>query len=300
LNAPAHSASPGLIASDRKVSKGSIVVLALSVLTAFGLLLYMVRLFSSFGLGEDWFQYNQTGWRLLQGLPIYGTPIAEILYLYNPPWMILLLLPLEVLPFQIGYALLLLISLGLVVVVAQRYKLGLVAVLLIIASPPVIYTLSHGQVDILVVAGCLLVPAYLIPLVAMMKPQDAVLSVLSIPKSRWKATLLVTVAVVGLSFVCFGWWPMVVAREPGPVLDLPGLMRGTWPYKLGLGAVMLAIALYKKDNLLLLAASPLFSPYAHTYSFIGLSLCVARLKPLPAFLLVAAWWAACLYTPWFW
>ena len=139
--------------------------------------------------------------------------------------MILLLLPMEVFPFQVGYALLLLVSLGLVIFVAQKLKLGLIAVLLIIVSPPVIYTLSHGQVDILVVAGCLLIPAYLVPLVAMIKPQDAILSVLSIPKQSWKSALVVTLAGVGLSFVFFGFWPLVVARVPGPVIDLPSLMR---------------------------------------------------------------------------
>ena len=36
-----------------------------------------------------------------------------------------------------------------------------------------------------------------------------------------------------------------------------------------------------------------------TLYFFGLSLCVARLKPLPATLLVVAWWAIYLYTPWF-
>jgi hypothetical protein len=146
-----------------------------------------------------------------------------------------------------------------------------------------------------------LIPAYLVPLVAMIKPQDAILSVLSIPKRSWKSALVVTLAGVGLSFVFFGFWPLVVARVPGPVLDLPSLMRDkVWLFRLGAGAVMIAFSIYKKDSLLLLAASPLLAPYAHTYSFVGLSVWVARLKPLPAALLIAAWWAACLYTPWFW
>ena len=90
-----------------------------------------------------------------------------------------------------------------------------------------------------------------------------------------------------------------ISRLPGPVMDLPRLIREGWLYKLVLCAVLVAIALRKKDNLLMLAASPLLSPYAHMFSFFGLSLCVARLKPLPATLLVVAWWAIYLYTPWF-
>ncbi len=275
------------------------VILALAVLTVFGLTLYMVRRFVAFGLGEDWVNLWQTGWRLLRGQPLYGMPVGEVFYYYNPPWLMLFLLPLVVWPFYVSYALLLLISMGLVIFLARQLKLGLFALFLTIVSPPVIFNLSHGQVDILIVAACLLVPDYLMPLVALMKPQTAILGVLSIPRRRWLLALAITAAGVGLSFVFFGFWPAAVASTPGPVADLPRLMREGWVYKLCLGAVLVAIALRKKDKLLLLAASPLLSPYAHTFSFFGLSLCVARLKPLPATLLVGAWWVVCLFTPWF-
>jgi hypothetical protein len=291
------TAAAGQAAAARKVSKTSVLVLVVAVAAAFGLILFMVRRFSAFGFGEDWFVFRETGWRLLNGQPLYGTPVGGVLYYYNPPWMVLLLLPLEVWPFQVSYALLLLISLAAVIFLAQRFKLGLFATLLTIVSPSVIYTLSHGQVDILVVAGCFLAPSFLVPLVALIKPQAAILTVLSIPRSRWVLALAVTLAGVGLSFVFFGFWPAVVAKVPGPVIDLPGLVKEQWPLRLCLCAVMVAFAIYKKDNLLLLAASPLLSPYVHAYSFIGLSLVIARLKPLPAALLIAAWWAVGPFIP---
>ena len=281
------------------MSKASVIIAVLAIAATYGLILYMVRQFIALGFGEDWYLFSQTGWRLVRGQPIYGAPIREVFYYYNPPWMTLLLLPLEVWPFEVSYALLILVSLGLVLYLAQRLKLGLFATLLTIVSPPVILVLSHGQVDILIVAGCLLAPNYLLPLVALTKPQAAILAILSIPRERWKLALVITLAGVALSFVFFGFWPVAVASIPGPVMDLPRLIREGWLYKLVLCAVLVAIALRKKDNLLMLAASPLLSPYAHMFSFFGLSLCVARLKPLPATLLVVAWWTIYLYTPWF-
>lgn len=241
--------------------------------------------------GVDWLQYHETAKLLWRGESIYGTKVgAECLY-YNAPWLLLLLFPVAILPFRLGYAIFSVLNLGLVLGVAYRLQLSPRQLALLTLSPPVAYVLIHGQVDIFVVSLCLLLPLEFIPLVVAAKPHAALALVLkALP--AWRKTVVITLVGLLLSLLIWGNWPLTVLTLPRPFAVNPNnFWLNFWPNQLPLAVLFLVLAIDRRDDFFLLAASPFMSPYAEVYSFFGPALAlIKRLKPWQAACVVAAWW----------
>src|SRR5690606_16539584 len=121
--------------------------------------------------GDDWETFQGAAQRLLDGESLYGTRITHAYY-SNPPWLATLLIPLGLLPFKLGWAILCAASLGAALLLLRRWQpqAGLVKPLLILLSPPMVYILMHGQIDALVISGVWL-PTQYWAIVALTKPQ---------------------------------------------------------------------------------------------------------------------------------
>ena len=74
------------------------------------------------------------------------------------------------------------------------------------------------------------------------------------------------------------------------------LWLGLWPFQVPAGVTLLLFGLSRKDERLLLAASPFLSPYATISSMLGPWLAVLMfLEKWQAAIVWLSWWAAVAY-----
>ncbi|MEB2287836.1 MAG: glycosyltransferase family 87 protein [Anaerolineae bacterium] len=134
--------------------------------------------------GDDWETFRGAAWRILDAAPpLYGEPVTHAYY-SNPPWLAVLCIPLALLPFRLGWAALAAATLGVALLLLRRWnrQASLVKPVLVLLSPPMFYTIMHGQVDLLIIGGVLL-PAQWWALVALTKPQAALGLLAGVPRA---------------------------------------------------------------------------------------------------------------------
>ncbi len=246
--------------------------------------------------GVDWETFYAAAERVWTGQPLYGEEVVWHSHFYNPPWVAVLLAPLALLPFRWGWAVVSVATLILVTAVVRRWRGGYVRVILVLLSPPMLYTLLHGEIDGLVLGGLLLPQQYWI-LVALSKPQVAFGLMFGIPRKKWLPTVALTGSVMLVSLLWFGNWPLEILRQPKPLLtDTWNLWLGLWPYQVPAGVALLLFGLSRRDERLLVSASPFLFPYATISSLLGPWAAVCTfLTEWQAVLVLASWWAATVY-----
>ena len=244
--------------------------------------------------GDDWDFHRSAVQRMLSGESLYNAKLGQIQAKnHYPPWVATALLPLAVLPFNVGRGLLSGLSFVVLIMVARRYKLSIMKQALVLLSPPMLYTLLHGQIDVLVL-GILLLPEPWRLVLSITKPQVSIAFLFGIQRKNWLRAIIIAAAVMGISFLIFGLWPLEYARQS---VDIIGnglnIWGGLWPYQVPLGLVLLLRAIERRDERYLMASSPFFLPYAATSSLIGpwVALC-GFLKDWQALIVLLAWWAA--------
>lgn len=219
--------------------------------------------------GIDWEVFREAGRRVWTGQPLYGELLSSHGYFYNPPWVAVILAPLGLLPFRWGWAILSTATLLLVAAVMHRWQGGPGRRILALLSPPVLYIVLHGETDGMVLAGVLL-PQEWWALVALSKPQVTIGLVFGVARSRWLAAAAITGAVLLISLIWFGNWPFTLIRQPRPLVqDTWNMWLGLWPFQVPAGVAILLLGISRRDERLLLAASPFLSPYATVSNLLG-------------------------------
>jgi hypothetical protein len=267
----------------------------LGVAALAGLALIIVFTLAPIPGGDDWEIFHGAAQRILKGVPLYGEKVTHGYY-YNPPWLAVLFAPLGGLPFRLGWAILSVVSLVGVAAVVRRWGGSLIATILVLLSPAMIYTLLHGQIDGLVLSGVLLPQEWWI-LVAVTKPQIAIGLLLGIPRAKLLRALLVSGLVLLVSFLLFGNWPLQAYRQPRTFQDQThNLWLGLWPFQVPAGIALLLLGMSRRDERWLIAGSPFLLPYAATSSLLGpwAVLCTV-LTEWQALIVLASWWGAVVY-----
>lgn len=227
-----------------------------------------VYLFTFAPAGDDWETFYGAARRVSAGAPIYGEKVTHAFY-SNPPWVAGLMVPLALFPFQIGQGILAVASLVVIAALARKYDLGILKLVLIILSPPMVYTLLHGQIDALILGGVLLPSEWWI-LVGLSKPQVAIALVFGINRQRWVRALIATAGVFLLSIALWGLWPLDVINQPAPFVGAThNIWLGLWPFQVPVGVALVLVGIQRGDERSLIAASPFFAPYAATSSLLG-------------------------------
>lgn len=205
---------------------------------------------------------------------------------YNPPWAILPLLPLALLPETWGRGVLIVVSLLSFAYTAKRLGASPLAMALILLSPLVVLCVQFGNIDWLVVLGFVLPPPVaLFFLVA--KPQVGLVMALYYAVRAWQERKLietvapVTIALL-LSFLVYGFWP---AQATGLVAQ--GWNTSLWPYSIPVGIALTVAAVRKREYAM--AASPCLSPYVAPYSWIGVLFALCNSVPELAAAVVGLW-----------
>lgn len=268
------------------------------LLAAVFALLVAAFLASPWSGGDDWKVFHDAGRRVLGGEPLYGEAVMAGYYYYNPAWFALLLAPSGLLPIRLGWAILSAATLIAGVALLRRWEpgSGIIKPVLVLLSPPMIYLLLHGQIDMIIISAVFL-PAEWWALAAFTKPQVALGLVAGIPRGRWLRTILVSGTVLAVTLILFGLWPLELIDQPPSFIDIGhNLWRGLWPFQVPAGIALVALGYSRRDERLLIAGSPLLSPYAAISTLIGPWIAtITYLNGWQSLLVFVSWWAAVIY-----
>lgn len=251
--------------------------------------------FSPIGTGFDWTMIHRGLSRIVQGENPYIVYDEHYGYFYSP-WISLIFAPLAFLPVRIGWAFMNALSFLTAILLARRYKLSLLHIVLLLLSPPMVYIIIQGQVDFVLLLP-LLLPYEFRVIAALTKPQVAGGLAFTVvrKRSKWLGTILISVVVIGLSFFFWGNWLKDLLDVSNLVLqaDVPhNVLRSLWPIQLIFAIPFLAVGLEKDDERIFIASSPFLFRYAASGSFIGLTLVsMTVLRWWQALLFILTWWA---------
>lgn len=242
--------------------------------------------------GDDWGFFRGAVHQMLSGKSVYIERYNNSLYHY-PPWVAAILIPLGLMPFNWGWALISTLGLLFAVLVSRHFNMNLRKQVLVLLSPPMLYILLHGQIDTIALAFLLLPRSWWL-FGCITKPQVTLGLIFGIPQKDWIKSIVIASCVFLLSFLVFGLWPIDLLRQPKEFAEMGlNIWGGLWPYQVPLGIVLVFRAWKQKDDRYLIACSPFFMPYAATSSLIGpwIALC-SILEDWQAAIVLISWWAA--------
>jgi len=176
----------------------------------------------------------------------------------NPPWTFVLLYPLALLLGRWGGVAIAFLS----IIAIALYLRSPAKLLAMSASAPFIFVIVLAQLDALVLYG-LMLPASLGPLLILIKPQGAVLTLLNRINRQ---SLIIFAGALMISFLVWGFWPAEMLRA-GLV---PDELRNAsfFPYSLPLAPVLLFYGIRRKSDALLCWATLCALPFFQMHSML--------------------------------
>lgn len=197
---------------------------------------------------------------------------------FNPPWALLPLVPIALLPENLGRAILTLAGILCFAFTAWRLGGQPLSTALFLLSPPVLHCLLNANIDWLAVLGFVLPPQIGLFFVTA-KPQVGIMAVIYWLANAWRKggmrevtrvfgpLLLATAA----SLVLFGPWPLRAGQEVSLWWN-----ASLWPMSIPVGLVLLVAALRTRRIEFAMGASPCLSPYVLLHSWSGALIALVR------------------------
>lgn len=215
---------------------------------------------------------------------------------YNPPWMLIPMIPMALLPDRIGNGVLFVVSLCVIIYSAIRFGAKPVSLIAFLLSFPVIFLLLFGQIDWMVLWGFTLPPQIGL-LFILSKPQIGIPYAVFIFVESWRSggmkqvvkVFLPTLILLIISFFIFGVW--FSKMQPPDLNAIHNL--SLWPTGLPIGLALLIFGLRQRKSRLSIIAGPFFSPYVcvHSWSIPLLSILPLQWETAAA---VIGSWLVCL------
>lgn len=223
----------------------------------------------------------------------------------NPPWIFLLLAPIAILPVQIGGAILFWLNLFTWIIVTWKLSNNkLASIIAVVTSPMVFNGLMAGNVDFLVMWG-LLLPAEFAVFFLAIKPQVGGAAILYLAIHAYKEggwqrlarLFLLPLLITVLSFVVYGLWPLNAGKILGFSWNASPLKILGWP-SIVIGLLLFILALSRKNHEdgtgISMAASPFFSPYVGSQSWVAILPALMKTKVLYIVWVILWGWIAYL------
>lgn len=203
-----------------------------------------------------------------------------------PLWVLLPIMPLALLPENVGGALFLLLNLTVFIYVAYRLRATAITMIIFLLSPPVLHSLLNGNVDSFVLLGFVLPPPIGLFFLSI-KPQIGTGVALFWLVEAWRKGKLkevikffAPVSVTWLaSVLVFGTWFLNWENK----VDL-WWNASLWPLSIPIGLALLVAAVRLRRKEFAMAAAPCLSPYVLLHAWVG---ALAALMTLPAEMIAA-------------
>lgn len=247
--------------------------------------------------GVDWRDtYRPAALALLSGQSPYRVDIF-----FAAPWTVLPLLPLAVLPEQVGRAILFVV--GIVALAYVAYRLGAkpIALAAFLASPPVLHGLLNSNIEWMPLLGFVMPPQWGLFFVAI-KPQIgwAVALFWAVEAwrvGRWRELVRVfwpiTLALLA-SFVVFGPWPV---RFRDTLVLTRAYNASLWPSSIPVGLALLVASIRKREIRYAMGASPCLSPYVLFHAWVGALVSIVSLTTETVAAVAGLWILVILRAP---
>ncbi len=222
--------------------------------------------------GIDWRDtYRPATLAMLQGRNPYDLEVAPEAPFFAAPWGLLPLIPLALLPLEVGRSILLIISLISFAYTGKRLganRIGLAAFLL---SPPVMHCLLNANVEWLPLLGFVLPPQIGLFFIAV-KPQTGFAVGIfwlfqAWRQGGWREVIRIftpVTLVLFLSFLLYGPWPF----RFGNVFGIARTFNASlWPMSIPVGLTLIVTAVRQKKIKYAMPASPCLAPYVLFHSW---------------------------------
>ncbi len=249
------------------------LLLAALITVALGMPLYVWEIRYLDWSGVDWWlAYYPAGNLLLHGADPYQIP-----NFHNPTWALLPLLPFVLMGKTAGGIAVFFVNLFSFAFIAFRLGAKLPAVLMLVLSPFMFYTVYFDNIDWLILWGFIL-PAPMGLLLVMLKPQAGIAVALYWAYAAWhdggwrKLVVLFSplVGALAMNFAIFGNW----LRPTSDHLTNGPYNQSVFPWSVPIGVLLLFLAIRFRKQHLSISASPFLSPYLNmgswTVVFVGL------------------------------
>lgn len=238
-----------------------IIIVSLILVTS------LVATYLPFGI--DWHEaFRPASLAILSGKSPY-----HVEKFYAAPWGLLPLIPLALLPENIGRGLLFSLNLVSLTFVAHRLGAKPLAIAVFLVSPPVLHGLLNANIDWLAMLGFVLPPQIGL-LFVLIKPQVGIGLAVFWLITAWReggyrrvvvflGPLILTTAI---SFALYGIWPMRYLS----ITDYSNTFNASfWPSSIPIGLVLLVASVRKNEARYAISSSPCFSPHVVFHSYAG-------------------------------
>lgn len=241
------------------------LVILLIALFGFFIFTYLLLIRPGFISVHDWADiFRPAALALLQGKSPY-----EVQPVFNPPWIILGMLPIALLPVDISKTLMFLLTFLGYGVAAYRLKTGYINIAIFLINPFLLFGAMLGNIDWLVPLGLTLPPQIGLFLV-LAKPQVGIGIAIfwlieALRTGGFKEVVRIFAPVsIGflLSFLVFGMWPL----KTGQLSDVWWNIS-LFPFSIPIGIALLITAIQKRDISNSIASGAFLSPYFSPQSF---------------------------------
>ncbi len=241
--------------------------------------------------GVDWYlTFRPATQALLSGnSPYEGLPSPFA----GAPWGLVPLIPLAVLPENIGRGFLFVGSIFAFAYAAYRLAAKPVALIAFLLSPPVLHCLINANLDWLPIIGFVSPPAIGLFLLAV-KPQMGIIVALfwlveAWKKGRWKEVIHIfgpVMVAFFISIVLYGFWPLKMLN---PTFYTQWWNASLWPMSIPVGLALTVAAIRRHNIKFAMAASPCLSPHVLFHSWSGALASIVASTPETVAAVIGLW-----------
>lgn len=277
----------------------------IGIFTSAFIMLVSIFFFGFPSPGRDWRVMSRGLERFVTHQPLYTASNFgdEPHVFYLPPWYVLPLSPIAFfnVPDKLVSAVFRTLSIFAIIPLAKRYNLSIIHIILIYISPPFLYNLQQGNIDILLLL-VVFAPREIWPLICLAKPHvvGGMPFALITDIKVWLKTALISGSIILLSFYFFGLWPLQILEQSN-LADLSttphNQLKYLYPLQLIVAVALFSFGFERKDERYFMSASPFLLSYATIGNFMGLAISViSAMKWWQAAALVMTWWIALVFS----
>jgi len=239
--------------------------------------------------GIDWrMTFRPAALEMLRGGSPYDASITEAPYA-GAPWGLIPLIPLAILPENLGRGLLFVLSLTAFAYSALHLGAKPIALGAFLASPPVLHCLLNANLDWMPLLGFVIPPQWGLFFLAVKPQMGSVVAVYWLVEAWRKGGLREVLKLIApftlvflLSLLIYGLWPQnILAAKYFTTYWNASL----WPASIPVGLALVVAAIRRRNARFAMAASPCLSPHVLFHSWSAALIAIVSSTPE----MIAAW-----------